>query len=93
MCNVWVCSPNSLSVSWLALIRVRDIPAISSDVMNEPDITLATTTPRLSVTVETANHITQHLQIHLPLKRGQRRLVTLYYWWCYSLALQVAGCG
>lgn len=49
--NMWghESSPNSLRVSWLALIRVRDTPAISSDVMKDPDITLVTTTPRFSV--------------------------------------------
>lgn len=62
VCDVCTCSPNSLSVSWLALIRVSDTPAISSDVMNGPHITLATTTPRLSVTIETASHIPLHPQ-------------------------------
>ena len=53
--DVDVCTglPNSLSVSWSAFIRLSDTPAISSDVMNDPDITLATTTPRPSVTVTT----------------------------------------
>lgn len=72
VCDVCVCSPNSRSISWLALIRVSDTPAISSDVMKDPDITLTTATPRLSVSVETASHIPQHPQRCLPLKRGQK---------------------
>lgn len=50
--DAFMCSPISLSVSWLTFIRVSDTPAISSDVMKDPHITLATTTPRLSVTIE-----------------------------------------
>lgn len=50
-------SPNSLSVSWFAFIRLIENPAISSDVMKDPHITLATTTPRLSICIESTNQI------------------------------------
>lgn len=48
-------SPNSLSVSWFAFIRLTENPAISSDVMKDPDITLATTMPRLSICIGSTN--------------------------------------
>lgn len=48
-------SPNSLSVSWFAFIRLIENPAISSDVMKDPHITLATTTPRLSICIRNTN--------------------------------------
>lgn len=55
--------PISLSVSLSALIRVSDTPAISREVMNNPDITLATTTPRLSI--KNTNHIPDYRMIVL----------------------------
>lgn len=48
-------SPNSLSVSWFAFIRLIENPAISSDVMKDPHITLATTMPRISICIRSTN--------------------------------------
>lgn len=76
--------PNSLSISRSAFIRVSDTPAISSDVMNDPDITLATSTPRLSVTIETTDqfqtNITPNSKIQSKLYYIGRKwiMITLY---------------
>lgn len=45
--------PNSRSISWFVFINVSETPAISRDVINDPDMTRATSTPRLSVETNT----------------------------------------
>lgn len=55
-------TPNSLSISSSTFIKERDIPTISSDVINDPAITLTTCTPRSS---ENDNHRIRHSQCHL----------------------------
>lgn len=68
-------SPNSLSISSFAFIRLIENPAISSAVMKDPHITLATTIPRLSSCTGCTNQI---LIIYPRLGPQQRMCLGVY---------------